>query len=122
VLALTNTYAKGLCPNDLLCYLLTTNRERKAVNELLYSNVPHMQSIKELQNSQGVKSLDSLYATEQDLLAVALGAPARQVPLRAEEVGPRTGWRDGYLSTEYGFVPPDSNEAAGALAKSPGRV
>ena len=38
-------------------------------------------------NTNGVKSLDSFNATEQDLLAVALGAPARQVLLRAEEVG-----------------------------------
>ncbi|KAH9213060.1 hypothetical protein DL95DRAFT_367474 [Leptodontidium sp. 2 PMI_412] len=97
-------------------------RERKAINELLYSNVPPMHSIKELQITKGVKSLDSLNATEQDLLAVALGAPARQVLLRAEEVGPRTGWRDGYLSSEYGFTPPDADEAAGALARSPGRV
>ena len=55
-------------------------------------------------------------------MAVALGAPARQVILRAEEIGPRTGWRDGYLSTEHGFCPLDYDEAAGALAKSPGRV
>ena len=81
-----------------------------------------MPTIKELQDTKGVKSLDSLNANEQDLLAVALGAPARQVLLRAEEVGPRTGWRDGYLSKEHGFVPPDSEAAAGALAKSPGRV
>ena len=54
-----------------------------------------MASIKEMQNSNGVKSLDALNVNEQDLLAVALGAPARQVLLRAEEVGPRTGWRDG---------------------------
>ncbi|KAH8660905.1 sulfite reductase flavoprotein alpha-component [Tricladium varicosporioides] len=97
-------------------------RERKAINELLYSNVPSMPSIKEIQVNQGVKSLDALNASEQDLLAVALGAPARQVLLRAEEVGPRTGWRDGYLSTEYGFTPPDADAAAGALARSPGRV
>jgi len=32
-----------------------------------------MQSIKQLQNDRGVKSLDSLNASEQDLLAVALG-------------------------------------------------
>ena len=42
--------------------------------------------------------------------------------LRAEAIGSRTGWKDGYLSSEYGFCPPDSNEAAGALAKCPGRV
>lgn len=61
-------------------------------------------------------------ANEQDLLAVALGAPARQVMRRAEEIGPRTGWRDGYLSMEHGFCPPDYDEAPGALARSPGRV
>lgn len=102
--------------------VLTTSRERKAINELLYSDVPPMPSIKELQNSKGVKSLDTLNASDQDLLAVALGAPARQVLLRAEELGPRTGWRDGYLSMEHGFCPPDADAAAGALAKSPGRI
>lgn len=66
-----------------------------------------MPSIKEIQNAKGVKSLDALNASEQDLLAVALGATARQVLMRAEEFGPRTGWRDGYLSKEHGFVPPD---------------
>lgn len=106
----------------LMKHILTVNRERQAINEMLYSNIPAMRNIKEQQNTQGVKSLDTLNVNEQDLLAVALGAPARQVLLRAEEVGPRTGWRDGYLSTEYGFVPPDADEAAGALARSPGRV
>ncbi|KKY28416.1 putative nadph-ferrihemoprotein reductase [Phaeomoniella chlamydospora] len=81
-----------------------------------------MHAIKELQNTRGVKSLDTLNVNDQDLLAVALGAPARQVLLRAEEVGSKTGWRDGYLSREFGFCPPDANEAAGALANSPGRV
>ncbi|KAF2688123.1 hypothetical protein K458DRAFT_361117 [Lentithecium fluviatile CBS 122367] len=97
-------------------------RERKAINELLYSNVPSMAEIKEIQNAKGVKSLDQLNVDERDLLAVALGAPARQVILRAEEVGRETGWRDGYLSTEYGFQPPDTSEAPGALRNSPGRV
>ncbi|KFY17160.1 hypothetical protein V492_00838 [Pseudogymnoascus sp. VKM F-4246] len=97
-------------------------RERKAINELLYSDVPSMPVIKDMQNAQGTKSLDSLNVNDQDLLAVALGAPARQVLLRAEEVGPRTGWRDGYLSREHGFCPPDADEAASALARSPGRV
>ncbi|KAL1591803.1 hypothetical protein SLS59_010075 [Nothophoma quercina] len=81
-----------------------------------------MAEIKEIQNARGVKSLDRLNINERDLLAVALGAPARQVILRAEEVGPTTGWRDGYLSTEYGFQPPDTNEATGALRNSQGRV
>jgi hypothetical protein len=81
-----------------------------------------MKNIKEFQKSEGVKSLDKLNVDDQDLLAVALGAPARQVLLRAEEIGPKTGWRDGYLSTEYGFCPPDCDESAGALKNSPGRV
>lgn len=81
-----------------------------------------MAEIKEIQNARGVKSLDTLNMDERDLLAVALGAPARQVILRAEEVGPATGWRDGYLSTEYGFQPPDTNAATGALRNSPGRI
>ncbi|KAF1994309.1 hypothetical protein P154DRAFT_33488 [Amniculicola lignicola CBS 123094] len=81
-----------------------------------------MPEIKEMQNSKGTKHLDNLNVNDQDLLAVALGAPARQVLLRAEEIGPKTGWRDGYLSTEYGFCPPDTTEAAGALRNSPGRV
>ncbi|EUC41563.1 hypothetical protein COCMIDRAFT_105847 [Bipolaris oryzae ATCC 44560] len=97
-------------------------RERKAINELIYSNVPSMAEIKEIQNAKGVKSLDTLNMDERDLLAIALGAPARQVILRAEEVGSATGWRDGYLSTEYGFQPPDTSEAPGALRNSPGRV
>jgi hypothetical protein len=50
-----------------------------------------------------MKNIDTLNVAEHDLLAVALGAPARQVMIRAEEIGPRTGWKDGYLSTEHGF-------------------
>ncbi|CAI4219731.1 unnamed protein product [Parascedosporium putredinis] len=46
------------------------------------------------------KNVDSLTVDDRDLLAVALGAPARQVMIRAEEIGHRTGWKDGYLSAE----------------------
>ncbi|KFX91698.1 hypothetical protein V490_05776 [Pseudogymnoascus sp. VKM F-3557] len=109
-------------PSDANVTDFLRQRERKAINELLYSDVPTMPAIKDMQNAQGTKSLDSLNVNDQDLLAVALGAPARQVLLRAEEVGPHTGWRDGYLSREYGFCPPDADEAASALARSPGRV
>jgi hypothetical protein len=91
-------------------------RERKAINEILYSNIPLEKEIGALKN------LDDLNAAEHDLLAVALGAPARQVMIRAEEIGPRTGWKDGYLSAEHGFCPPDYNESPGALANSPGRI
>lgn len=52
-------------------------RERKAINELIYSNMPSMAEIKEIQNARGVKSLDRLNLKKGDLLAVALGAPAR---------------------------------------------
>ncbi|KAI1759839.1 hypothetical protein GGR53DRAFT_117515 [Hypoxylon sp. FL1150] len=94
-------------------------RERKAINQLLYANIP---SVEELGMVKTQAELDALNAREQDLLAIALGAPARQVMLRAEEIGPKTGWLDGYLSAEHGFCPPDYEEAAGALAKTPGRI
>lgn len=86
---------------------------------MLYANIP---SVEELGMVKTQAELDALNAREQDLLAVALGAPARQVMLRAEEIGPKTGWLDGYLSAEHGFCPPDYEEAAGALAKTPGRI
>ncbi|GJD02427.1 sulfite reductase flavoprotein alpha-component [Colletotrichum higginsianum] len=96
--------------------LTRERRERKAINEIVYSNIPSADHIAQ------VKNVDTLVADDRDLLAVALGAPARQVILRAEGIGPQSGWKDGYLSAEYGFCPPDSNEAAGALASCPGRV
>ncbi|VBB80424.1 Putative Sulfite reductase, alpha subunit (flavoprotein) [Podospora comata] len=91
-------------------------RERKSINEVLYANIPTVNEI------SGMKNIDTLNVAEQDLLAVALGAPARQVMIRAEEIGPRTGWKDGYLSVEHGFCPPDYDESPGALANSPGRI
>ncbi|KAI1340878.1 cytochrome b5-like Heme/Steroid binding domain-containing protein [Xylariaceae sp. FL0016] len=94
-------------------------RERKSINHLLYSNIP---SVKEIDAVKSQKELDAMNVHEQDILAVALGAPARQVMLRAEEIGRQTGWRDGYLSAEHGFCPTDYDEAAGALARSPGRI
>ncbi|KAI0912553.1 cytochrome b5-like Heme/Steroid binding domain-containing protein [Ustulina deusta] len=94
-------------------------RERTSINQLLYSNIPLPQVI-EAAKSQA--EIDAFNANEQDLLALALGAPARQVMLRAEEIGSRTGWIDGYLSRENGFCPPDYDEAVGVLAKTPGRV
>lgn len=82
----------------------------------MYTNIPDADHITQIQD------VDTLVAPDKDLLAVALGAPARQVMLRAEAIGQRTGWKDGYLSADYGFCAPDSNEAAGALANCPGRV
>ncbi|KAK1851941.1 cytochrome b5-like Heme/Steroid binding domain-containing protein [Colletotrichum chrysophilum] len=94
-------------------------RERKSINQILYSSYPSQQ---EIDSAKDQKQMDAMNVNEQDLLAVALGAPARQVMLRAEEIGPATGWKDGYLSIEHGFCPPDYDEAAGALARSPGRI
>lgn len=91
-------------------------RERKAINEILYAKMPMPSEM------AGLPNIDVVVAADQDLLAAALGAPARQVMIRAEEIGQQTGWKDGYLSSEYGFCPPDANEAAGYLASSPGRV
>lgn len=95
---------------------LTLPRERKTINDILYRDAPSAEEASDVIN------VDTLTAHDNDLLAVALGAPARQVMLRAESIGPRTGWKDGYLSAGYGFCPPDSNEAAGALASCPGRI
>ncbi|KAI0159617.1 cytochrome b5-like Heme/Steroid binding domain-containing protein [Xylariaceae sp. FL1272] len=79
-------------------------RERKSINQLLYMNYP---SAKEVDAVKSQTELDAMNANEHDLLAVALGAPARQVMLRAEEIGPKIGWADGYLSAEHGACPPD---------------
>ncbi|KAM0324395.1 hypothetical protein ACHAQA_008177 [Verticillium albo-atrum] len=94
-------------------------RERKSINQILYAKSP---SAQEIDSVKSQAELDAFNVNEQDLLAVALGAPARQVMLRAEEIGPLTGWRDGYLSTEHGFCPPNYEESPGSLARSPGRV
>lgn len=61
--------------------------------------------------TNGLANADGLNPTDFDVLASALGAPARQVLRRAEELGPRTGWRDGYLTSSHGFCPPDASAA-----------
>ncbi|KAI8712865.1 Cytochrome b5 heme-binding domain-containing protein [Fusarium sp. LHS14.1] len=94
-------------------------REQKSINELLYTSYP---SRKEVDGVKNQLELDNMNADDHHLLAVALGAPARQVMRRAEEIGPQTGWRDGYLSVEHGFCPPDYEEPVSALARSPGRI
>lgn len=98
---------------------ISDNRERKAINDLMYRKMP---SIKELASAKSQRELDAFNVSERDLLAVALGAPARQVMLRAEEIGPQTGWKDGYLSAEHGMCPVDYDESPGALARCPGRI
>jgi len=72
--------------------------------------------------TNGLKNADSLQPEDEDLLAFALGAPARRVLMRAEQIGPQTGWKDGYLSSTYGFLPPNENDAPVALRASPGRI
>ncbi|KAF2261865.1 hypothetical protein CC78DRAFT_499454 [Lojkania enalia] len=91
-------------------------KERKALNEMLMPDAPS----REVTN--GLKNADVLNPEDDDVLAVALGAPARRVLMRAEEIGPRTGWKDGYLSSAYGFLPPDPSDSPVALRASPGRI
>lgn len=92
------------------------DRERKTVTEILLPKAPP-RSV-----TTGMANADGLNPRDVDVLAAALGAPARQVLKRAEEVGPRTGWRDGYLSSAHGFCPPDPSAAPVALAMSAGRA
>ncbi|KAG9121532.1 hypothetical protein FRC07_002460, partial [Ceratobasidium sp. 392] len=91
-------------------------QERKTIAELLLPEAPPSEKTKPMLNA------DSLNPPEVDVLAMALGAPARRVLQRADALGPRTGWRDGYLSTHHGFCPPDPSAAPIALAASRGRV
>ncbi|KAF2682379.1 hypothetical protein K458DRAFT_405660 [Lentithecium fluviatile CBS 122367] len=91
-------------------------KERKTLNEMLMPEAPAREVTK------GLKNADSLQPEDEDLLAFALGAPARRVLMRAEQVGPQTGWKDGYLSSAYGFLPPNENDAPVALRASPGRI
>ena len=58
--------------------------------------------------------------TDEEVLAAALGAPARRVLMRAEMSGPNTGWRDGHLSVAHGFCPPDPSASPAALDASSG--
>lgn len=58
--------------------------------------------------------------TDEEVLAAALGAPARRVLMRAQMSGPITGWRDGHLSVAHGFCPPDPSASPAALDASSG--
>ncbi|KAJ9602132.1 hypothetical protein H2200_013252 [Cladophialophora chaetospira] len=102
--------ADGQSVEDLI------SQERKTITEMLIPEAP-LRSI-----TSGLANADHLNPPDLDVLASALGAPARQVLNRAQELGPRTGWRDGYLSGTYGFCPPDPSAAPAALAMSPGRI
>lgn len=91
-------------------------QERKTLSELLLPEAPPVEMTKSLKNT------DSLNPPDKDVLAAALGAPARNVLLRAAEIGPKTGWKDGYLTSTHGFCPPDPSASPIALAMSPGRI
>jgi len=88
--------------------------EPKALTDLLLPRPPQREE------TLGLKDADGLNPTDGEVLATALGAPARTVVMRAELTGPWTGWRDGHLSSEYGFCPPDPDASPFALAQSPG--
>jgi hypothetical protein len=81
------------------------SQERKTITEMLMPEAP-ARSI-----TNGLANADGLNPSDLDVLASALGAPARQVLRRAEELGPGTGWRDGYLTSSHGFCPPDPSAA-----------
>ena len=70
--------------------------------------------------SKTIKNTDDLNPTDDELLAAVLGSPARRVLTRAELLGPRTGWRDGHLSSTHGFCPPDPGASQTALSMTPG--
>jgi hypothetical protein len=90
--------------------------DQKALTDLL---LPQIRPTRETVN---LTNADELNPTDNEVLAAALGAPARAVLLRAELTGPRTGWRDGHLSTEHGFCPPDPNASPRALNYSSGNA
>ncbi|KAG7085882.1 hypothetical protein E1B28_003416 [Marasmius oreades] len=94
-------------------------KERKTIVEVLLPTAPP----KDLSSSRAMlQNADSLNPRELDVLAIALGAPARRVLERADNIGPRTGWRDGFLSTKHGLCPADPNVAPAALALTQGRI
>ncbi|ETI24376.1 hypothetical protein G647_03745 [Cladophialophora carrionii CBS 160.54] len=92
------------------------SQERQTITDMLLPDAPP-RSV-----TNGLANADHLNPPDLDVLASALGAPARQVLNRAQELGPRTGWRDGYLTSTHGFCPPDPSAAPAALAMSPGRI
>ena len=83
--------------------------------------VPTSPNIKREENHTSKETgLPIRIKTEDEILQTALGAPARRVLQRAEALGPKTGWKDGHLSTAYGFCPPDPSSSPTALSISPG--
>ncbi|UZP43345.1 hypothetical protein NXS19_011161 [Fusarium pseudograminearum] len=71
---------RGVDPDDWL-----RTRERKSINELLYKSFPSRET---LDRAKTQPELDALNASDQSILATALGAPGRQVLRRAEDWTP----------------------------------
>ena len=96
---------------NLTCGRQLPCQQQKALTDILVSEIP---------STIGIQDVDALNPSDDEVLAVALGAPARRVLMRAESMGPRTGWRDGHLSVAHGFCPPDPSASPTALALSSG--
>ena len=90
--------------------------ERKTLVDILLPMLPTKEKMNNL------KTTDDLNPTDGELLALALGSPARRILTRAERLGRKTGWRDGHLSRYYGFCPPDPSSSATALARTQGTL
>ncbi|KFY97185.1 hypothetical protein V498_02205 [Pseudogymnoascus sp. VKM F-4517 (FW-2822)] len=97
-------------------YVPLRGQEQKAIIDLLEGKVQVDHNI------QSAMAGDTGLSSDSEVLAAALGAPARRVLLRAEEVGPSSGWKDGHLSAKYGFLPPNPSASPIALGLTPGRV
>jgi hypothetical protein len=91
----------------------SATKDSKAVTDLLDFELEQIPVANNYESRHSPKS-------EAEILAKALGAPARRVLMQAEFRGPETGWRDGHLSTSHGFCPPSPSASPTALARSQG--
>eukprot|EP00736_Rhodelphis_marinus_P005759 Rmarinus@m.13722 len=57
-----------------------------------------------------------------ELLGELVHCPSRHVLVRAEALGPETSWKDGYLHSKSGFLPPQPGQSFAALRKCRGQV
>eukprot|EP00736_Rhodelphis_marinus_P010532 Rmarinus@m.4439 len=56
----------------------------------------------------------------EELLQRVVECPSRRVLMEAESIGNETGWKDGYLSSSWGFVHPVPNKSFGHLRTTRG--
>jgi hypothetical protein len=107
--AFPTSNSEGSCP--------MSRTSAQALTDVLMPDHPSKNKTCDLEN------VDDLNPTDEEVLSAVfdgLGAPTRAILARAELTGPRTGWRDGHLSSSHGFCPPDPSASANALAQSPG--